>query len=79
MVKPSIEDSSIKIEDKFYELIVGPKESKIILIKVSVEGFSSAARMSTSVFHGEKKLREMCLQANEKTQRGDSDIWCYQL
>ena len=35
--------------------------------------------MSTSVFHGDTKLKEMCLQNNEKTQRGESDIWCYQL
>jgi hypothetical protein len=51
----------------------------MVLIKASVEGFSSAARMSTSVFHGDKKLREMCLEAGERTQRGDSEIWCYQL
>jgi hypothetical protein len=38
-------------------MVVGPGESKIILIKVSVEGFSSAARMSTSVFHGDNKLK----------------------
>jgi hypothetical protein len=44
-----------------------------------VEGFSSAARMSTSVFHGDKKLKEMCSEAGERTQRGDSEIWCYQL
>jgi hypothetical protein len=58
-------------------MVVGPGESKIILIKVSVEGFSSAARMSTSVFHGDNKLKTMCLEADEKTQRGESDIWCY--
>lgn len=48
-------------------MTVGPGEEKMILIKASVEGFSSAARMSTSVFHGEKKLKEMCLDAGERT------------
>jgi len=50
-----------------------------VLIKASVEGFSSAARMSTSVIHGERVLKEMCLEQDEKMQRGDVDIWCYQL
>jgi hypothetical protein len=35
--------------------------------------------MSTSVLHGDKKLKEMCCEAGERTQRGESEIWCYQL
>ena len=67
MVKPERNDENIIISEQSYEMMVAPGEEKMILIKASVEGFSSAARMSTSVFHGEKKLKEMCLDAGERT------------
>lgn len=79
MVHPPRADPNITIGAQSYEINVPPGQQKIVLIKASVEGFSSAARMSTSVFHGDRKLKEMCLEAGDRTQRGDSEIWCYQL
>ena len=79
MVKLDRPDSNITISSQSYEIVVPPGEEKMVLIKASVEGFSSAARMSTSVFHGDKKLKQMCLENGERTQRGDLEIWCYQL
>lgn len=79
MVKHDRDDGNITIKEQSYEIVCPPGHEKLVLIKASVEGFSSAARMSTSVLHGDKKLKEMCLDAGERTQRGDLDIWCYQL
>jgi hypothetical protein len=67
MVHPDIPDPNITIGGTTYEIVVPPGQKKMVLIKASVEGFSSAARMSTSVFHGDRKLREMCLEAGERT------------
>jgi len=77
MVKQDRPDSNITLKDQSYEIVCPPGQEKIVLIKASVEGFSSAARMSTSVFHGDKKLKQMCLDGGERTQRGELDIWCY--
>jgi len=46
------EDPEVKVDAMKYEIVVKPKQRKFVFIKASVEGFQSAARMSTCVLHG---------------------------
>ena len=38
-----------------------------------------AANMTSSVNHGDRMLRQMCLEEDKRTQRGGVEIYCYQL
>ena len=63
-----------------YELTVGPGETKIVLMEAKVQGFSTAASMTSQVFHGKAALTALCKSEGDKAQRGDSDpIFCYSL
>ena len=85
MIKPSNNDKNINILEKSYELIVPPGETKIILVKADIEGFSLAARMSSVIIWGDNKLREMAINSIEQQNKSavhrkiSDNIVCIQL
>ena len=62
-----------------YDLDVGPGETNIILMRAEIQGFNMAASMTSTVHHGDNKLKQMCIDNDKKTQRGGVEIFCYQL
>lgn len=85
MIKPSNNDKNISILEKSYELIVPPGQTKIILVKADIEGFSLAARMSSVITWGDSKLREMAINSIEQKNKSavhrkiSDNIVCIQL
>jgi cold shock CspA family protein len=52
-----------------YDILVGPGERKMILIRCSPEGYAMSSSAQTSVVHGGKKLKELCLRDGKKNSR----------
>ena len=42
-----------------YDLDVGPGETNIILMRAEIQGFNMAASMTSTVHHGDNKLKQM--------------------
>ena len=55
-----------KPDESKYELTIGPGETKIVIMESKVQGFSSAASMTTQIFHGDTALTEMCKAEGDK-------------
>lgn len=74
-----LESSVASITENSYEISVGPGETQIIIIQAAVSGFSMSSSMSTKLAHGDKALREMCLEDGKKNQKAGLEIYQYQL
>ena len=50
-----------------YDISVGPGQTQVILMKADIKGFSMAAQKTSSVCHGDTKLKQMCLEEDNRT------------
>lgn len=49
-----------------YEIKVGPGETKIILLKAEIAGFSMSSNMSSFIKINESHLHKLCLEDESK-------------
>ena len=66
-------------EGPCYTLEVGPGETKVILIRANLDGFTQQHTISQEVHHSKQMLKRICIENNSKVQRNGVEVYVYSL